>query len=226
MLGNSFESVGQNGIGTEFEGTLEYQPAKAYVIGGVNPHGSGVTIVSATLKDKYSSQHKQTALAVAKTLQFKKANIGPLADQWKERISGTRLTYMSSYSPGGGTGGYSNESVIDLCPQSYFNYSTINHMSIDVGSTAYNNRIRAGAGQWKIAGNHSGQAVLQLNFSSSEVYEYVLSRDGDKTFLNGDRYFRTRTGENAPNCNDLFHDDLLIPDALRSSQTKQVHTWL
>jgi hypothetical protein len=201
MLGNSFEPVGQNGIGTEFEGTLEYQAAKAYVIGVVNPHGSGVTIISATLKDKYTSQHRQAALTVANSLQFKKADIGPLADQWKERISGTRLTYMSSYNSGGGSGGYSNESIIDLCPQGYFNYSTNNHMSIDIGSTAYSNRSGAGAGQWKVIGNHSGQAVLQLNFNSGEVYEYVLSQDGDKTFLNGDRYFRTWTGDNAPNCN-------------------------
>jgi len=60
MNGTRFESVGSNGIGTEFTGTLEYQAAKAYIVGMVNPYGSGVTIISATLKDKYSSAHRAT----------------------------------------------------------------------------------------------------------------------------------------------------------------------
>ncbi|MEO0340546.1 MAG: hypothetical protein AAF242_15215, partial [Bacteroidota bacterium] len=58
-----------------------------------------------------------------------------------------------------------------------------------------------GSGEWKVVGNFQGQAVLQLNFYSGEVYEYTLSMDDKKTLLNGKRYFRTWNGENAPNCN-------------------------
>lgn len=201
LSSSNFDNIGSNGIGAEFTGTLEYQPAKAYVAGLVNPYGSGVTIISATLQDKYTPAHKAAAIKLANSVQFKKADIGPLAGQWKERISGTRLTYMNSYNSGYGSGGYSDETIIDLCPQGYFNYSSNSHMSVDVGSTAYSNSRKGGAGEWKVVGNHSGQAVLQLTFYSGEVYEYVLTNDDDKTFLNGKRYYRTWTGDNAPNCN-------------------------
>jgi hypothetical protein len=201
MSSTTFENIGSNGLGSEFIGTLEYQPAKAYVAGLINPHGSGVTIIAATLKDQYTSAHKSAALKVAKSIRFSKVDHGPIVKQWDEKIRGTRLTYMNSYDSGYGSGGYSDETVIDLCPQGYFNYSSNSHTSVDVGSTAYSNSQSGGAGEWKLKGNQSGQAVLQLTFYSGEVYEYTLTNDGDKTFLNGNRYFRTWTGENAPNCN-------------------------
>ena len=199
MSTTQFDNIGNNGIGTTFEGILEHQPAKAYMAGLINPHGNGVAIISTTLKDQYSVVHKEAALKIAKSVEFRKVDAGRLAAQWKERIRGTRLTYMSSYSSGYGSGGYSDKTVIDLCSQGYFNFSSNNHMSIDVGSTAYSNSSGSGSGKWKIIGQQ-GQAILQLAFHSGEVYEYTLSMDGEKPLLNGKRYFRTWTGENAPDC--------------------------
>lgn len=209
MLGNNFESVGSNGIGTVFVGTAEWQPAKAYVAGLVNPYGSSVSIIAMTLKDQYSEAHKKAALAVAQSVQFKKPVYGPIVQEWKEKLSGTRLTYMNSYSSVDYSnpnytsgGGYSDKEVIDLCPQGYFNHSSSSQMSLDVpGATASSRNNGAGAGTWKVIANTSGQAVLQLNFYNQQVYEYTLSMDGDKTMMNSKRYFRTWTGENQPICN-------------------------
>ena len=49
--------------------------------------------------------------------------------------------------------------------------------------------------------NAQRQDVLQLNFYNGEVYEYIVTTDeDDKTFLNGDRYFRVYEGDYGPDC--------------------------
>ncbi|GAB5553477.1 MAG: hypothetical protein Sapg2KO_30680 [Saprospiraceae bacterium] len=209
QLSGDFDAVGTNGIGAEFLGTLEFQAAKAYVIGLLNPFGQGVTIMAVTLKDKYTNDHKSAAITLAKSLQFKKPAYGPIAEQWKKDLNGVRLTYMSSYSSVDYSnpnytsgGGYSTKKVIDLCPQGYFTYNGSHSMNIDAsGSTASSNGTGKGAGTWKVIANTSGQAVLQLNYYDGAVSEYVLTTEDGKTMLDGTRYFRTWTGENAPDCN-------------------------
>jgi len=204
-----FESIGSNGIGAEFNGTAEWQPATAYVAGLTNPYGNGVTIMVITLKDQYTAQHKAAVMALAKSVHFKKPEYGPIVQQWKEKFSGVRLTYMDSYSSIDYSnsdyttgGGYSSKEEIDLCAQGYFRFNQQHDMSVDMGGAYGNsNSSGQGSGTWKIIGNASGQGVLQLNYYDGKVSEYVLSMDGDKTMLNGYRYFRTWTGDNAPNCN-------------------------
>jgi len=209
QLSGDIQDLSNQAIGAEFSGMLEKQPAKAFIIGAYNPYGQSVSIMAVTLTDKYGEQYPAVAKKVWQSLQFRKPVVPPVVDQWKERISGTRLTYMESYSsidysnPNYTSGGgYSKEEKIDLCPQGSFNYNDKFDMSVSVPNSGgnANNRDR-GAGRWTVIANNQGQPVLQLQFSSGEVYEYVLSMEGDKTFLNGNRYFRTWTGENAPVCN-------------------------
>jgi len=209
QLSTEIENLSSQAIGAEFSGLLEQQQAKAYLIGAYNPHGQSVTIMAVTLTNMYDEKYPAVAKKVWQSLKFRKPVIPPVVDQWTERISGTRLTYMESYSsidysnPGYTSGGgYSKEEKIDLCPAGFFNYNDRFDMSVSAPSVSgnANNRDR-GAGRWTVIANAQGQPVLQLHFSSGEVYEYVLSTEGDKTFLNGKRYFRTWTGENAPVCN-------------------------
>lgn len=208
QISSDFESVANNGIGAEFEGILEYQVAKAYVIGLLNPFGSGMTIAYMTLKDLYTSQHKSAAVVLAKSVKFRKPVYGPIVKEWKEKLNGVRLTYMDSYSsidysnPNYTSGGgYSSKTVIDLCAQGYFTFNGSHSLSVDApGVSAGSNGNDQGAGSWKVIANTAGQAVLQLNYHNGDISEYVLTMEGDKTMLNGNRYFRTWTGENAPYC--------------------------
>ena len=59
-----------------------------------------------------------------------------------------------------------------------------------------------GAGKWSVIVNGQGQDVLQLSFYNGQVYEYVLSYEDKKTFLNGRRYFRTygTVADDGPDC--------------------------
>ena len=209
LIGN-LDRIGSNAVGGTFEGFLEWQSAKAYIIGMINAFGDGVTIMCATSKEAFSSNHSQLAKQIAKSIKFSEPVIPPVAKQWGEALKGTRLKYMhSSYSNDGsyGDSGYtmgsssSSEETIHLCAEGFFKYSSSNSMSFDTGGGfGSSNGSGNGAGEWKVVGNASGQAVLQLNFNNGEVYEYVITQEGDKTFLNGSGYFKTSSGQYAPDC--------------------------
>lgn len=208
QLQSDLETLSAGALGGEFSGTLENQPARAYVIGAYNPHGQSVTIMAATLEQAYSPEHERAAKSLWRSLSFRKPELPSAVDDWRERLNGVRLTYMESYSsidysnPNYTSGGgYSKEEKIDLCPEGYFNYNDRFDMSAEnPGVSASQNNRQRGGGRWVVTANAAGEPLLKLSFHSGEIYEYVLSREGNKTFLNGTRYYRTWTGENAPVC--------------------------
>ena len=209
------ETIGNKGIGGLFSGNLGGQAAQAYLIGLINPHGSGVLIMSATSTELWSDQYPDLALTVAQSVQFSAAETPKVSAQggslpdWQNRLGNTRLTYMDSYSSYDYSnadyttgGGYSNEETIDLCKAGYFNFDSNHSMSVTGGpaASAYSNGNQQGAGTWTVRAEPNGNKVLVLTFYSGEVKEYVLSYPNNEMHLNGYRYYHTWEGEYAPNC--------------------------
>ncbi len=208
------ETLGQNILGGEFEGSLEGQPVKAYLAGVLNPHGNGVTILAAASPGEYSSIHKNLAINLANSLEFSQPEIPPVVEEWKQALQNAKLTYRDSYfSSGsgvdvGGTiyssgGGYSNKEEIHLCAQGYFKYNNASRVSIDQGAFGSSKSTDLGAGTWSVEGNAQGGATLRLNFYAGEIYEYTLDYQNNQTLLNGKRYYRTYASEGAefgPDC--------------------------
>ncbi len=195
------EVIDQNTLGAEYNGMLEGQPAKAYVTGTINDYGQDVYIMAATTAELYTEEYKQLALMLEKSLTFVQVKPAAATQDWKTLLSNTKLTYMDSYSSnsytsGGVSGGYSSKTVFDLCSRGYFNYYGSNNVSLgsDV-SSGYSGSRGQGSGQWEVVGN-----TLRLKFNNGEIWEYELTMQDGKTFLNGNRYFRTTEGEYAPNC--------------------------
>lgn len=200
-LAGNIEKIQQNTVGALFSGTISYETAKAYVIGMVNPYGTGITILTATLPSSYSDTHKKAGTQVAQSVQFYAPVISSESKKWKEGLMNCRLTYMKSYNSGDGSG-YNDQIKIDLCGQGYFNYNSNSYTSFG-SNIGYNNpnSSNKGAGTWTIKDNTQGQPFLQLNFYNGEVYEYILSLNNEnKPLLNGKKYFKTYTGKNIPNC--------------------------
>lgn len=193
--------VGNNTLGIEYTGMLEGQSAKAYVTGTINPYGQDVFIMAVTTTDKYSEEYRKLAITLEQSLVFVKPEAAPALEDWKTWLSGVKLTYMDSYSSnsytsGGVSGGYSTKNVIDLCSEGFFIYYGSDNMS--VGSTAssdYSTSHSKGSGQWEVLGN-----TLRLKFRNGKIWEYEMSLEEGKTYLNGKRYFRTWDGEFAPSC--------------------------
>ncbi len=191
------DQLGNNAIGGELTGTMQYQTIKGYVIGIINPHGQGVIIMSAALPAQYNDAIKQAAIKIKNSLQFRKPETGPIVQQWKSQVGGRRLTYLnsyysSSYSAGGMSGGYSDETIIELCNSGDFYHSAKSDMTVSgYNASALSASNDQGQGKWKITVKGDGSPVLQLNFYNGEVYTYDLTFKDKYLHMNGKKYFRT-----------------------------------
>jgi len=194
-------------IGGVFEGVLDLKPATAYIIGKTNPYGFGVTIMALTTSELFNINiYQPLSKDLSSSILFTKVllSTGNDAGSWKKELNNTRLTYLDSYYSGGAGnfgGGYSSKTVIDLCAAGYFNYYENSSISVSSDhSGAYSHGSTDGNGQWSIL-EKSGASFLILKFYDGSNLEYKLEwKENKKLFLDEYRYFRTWSGEEAPNC--------------------------
>lgn len=198
-----FDRVGTDGLGAVFSGVYEYQPAKAYIIGLINPFGKSITVAALTSSDSYSDEHRQLALAIANSVAFAVPEESALTQEWRQSLKGLRLAYRySSYDSGAGYtdasgqvyGSYSSASEtvnIDLCSNNQFSYSSSSTSSFD-SSGGFGGAAASGAngGRWQVSTLGDGQSQLELNFGNGEISVYELLNTDNKLTLNGSRYYR------------------------------------
>lgn len=205
QLVDDLQSLGTGAIAGHYQGLLEGSPAKCYIIGMENPTGGlGITIMAASQPDLFSEQLREVAMEFASSFQFQKIDKSAEIQEWKGFLSGIRLTYMEtynspSYSDSGVSGGYNIKRTIDLCPQGYFNSG--NSSSFQMDGLGMNNSNQKGQGTWDIVLGIDGMIHLELKDYTGEVRHYRLEYLDQKLYLNGERYFRTDDGDNAPSCN-------------------------
>jgi hypothetical protein len=115
----------------------------------------------------------------------------PQAKQWKQRLSGKKLTYLSSINGGSGGGG-SSQTIILLSPNGGFTYHSSGSLAVyGEGANASSVSKDEGEGTWRIVTKDS-QTVLELRFKDGKpIKRYALTASEGKTFLNGTRYFVT-----------------------------------
>ncbi len=202
---DNLQDLGAHSIAGYYQGLLEGSPAKCYIIGIENPTGGlGVTIIAASQPDLFSEELREVAIEFASSFQFQKIEKSAEIQEWKSFLSGMRLTYMESYSSpstsvGGISGGYNIKRTIDLCPQGYFNSG--NSSSIQMDGLGMNNSNQKGQGTWDIVLGTDGMLHLELKDHTGETRYYRLEYIDQKLYLNGERYFRTNEGQDAPFCN-------------------------
>lgn len=218
QLSSPIENFGDNGVAAQFSGTVEWQPAKAYAISLLSPHGNGgLTILAAVEANSYTDAYQHDAEALARSATFAEPK-APVASgessggAWHQKLAGARLQYLYSYFSGGSGGAYvgaSEKTIIDLCEPGYFNFYSNRSLAADGGGSAnynvsgYSDGRSQGQGRWEIT-QRGQQSVLQLRYHNGEVSEYVLTtNDEGHTLLDGQRYFVTRGDydpEDAPDC--------------------------
>ncbi|WP_194775110.1 hypothetical protein [Pararhodonellum marinum] len=193
-----FEDFDLNMVGVTFEGTMEGQAAKAFVVAILNPEGYGISMMAATEANLYNTDYESVAKTIARSFRFKKMESEGEIAAWKQKLSNQALNYISSYSSGS-SGGTSAESKIDLCPNGLFTFRSTSQLSVDVGGAFGSSSSQdGGTGTWEIVSNKRGGAKLMMFFDDGRAWEYELtSNDQGHTFLNGRRYFVI--GPNDPN---------------------------
>jgi hypothetical protein len=164
--------------------------------------------MSAAARQSYTAIHKQTALELYQTFQYKKiersASVEAELKEWREWFQNVRLVYMDSYYSSSGTGsvggGYSSEERIDLCAAGYFNFSSSSDVSVSsTGASGYGYGNDQGQGKWEVI-TRRNTFILVLKYANGEVSEYDLKYEDSKLYLNGYRYYRITEGEERPDC--------------------------
>ena len=196
------ESINDNRLQGKFSGLINFSPVIAYIIIIRGDQQQMVMIMAAVSKENYSNKYELLADEIAESFTFFKPIMPSMVDEYKAMLNNTKLTFAESIDPSGmGAGtGYQTKTIIDLCPEGYFNFYDFRSNGMTSAFAANDNK---GAGQWDILKNDNGEIVLQLMYYDGEVYEYNLEYTNGKIFLDGDHYLKTTEGDikYKPNCN-------------------------
>jgi len=186
---------GSTGAKVEYAGTVNGSPARAVAIGLLSRNGDGLNVLLIAEADDFSPSDVRLVESVARSVKFSVVKTNPAAGEWKEKLSHTRLTYISTYASGGG-GGTSAQTEIHICRDGSFSFSSSSMVSLDVpGASGLSSGGDTGEGSWRVV-TQGGQPVLELRFRNGEVRTYNITYPNNTLHLNGVRYFMT----NDPAC--------------------------
>ncbi len=117
-----------------------------------------------------------------------------VAEAWSSRLSGQALNYFSRYNSGGGGGGMASHRVLHLCPNGRFLYSGESLVTMNVPGASGSSGGRSGTrGRWSLESLTQNTAVLLLTVDGGGELRWPVRYDGEKTFLNGQRWLRERS---------------------------------
>lgn len=195
-LHGELRAVGESGLAGEFRGRLDGAPARAHIVGLINPFGDGLTVIAATTPEQYGTAHEALALRLARAIVFEPPRPPAIVDEWRQVLSNRRLArHTSSYSSsGGGYSGFQSSVEFHLCADGRFGYGARESGSTQGGGVVGSTRGGQNAqGRYEVIADAAGQPWLQLRYEGGRVERYRLTMVGGRTHLNGERYFRTET---------------------------------
>ncbi len=206
QLSGNIQDLNKHTIAGMLEGTVNWQAAKAYFISMANPNGNGISIAVLVGKELFDQKHIDIAHEIMRSVKFTKPQTAGIKNEWETWLANTRVQYLNSnYSPSytsGGISAYSeSKEKIDLCAAGYFIHYSFSMVSAgNAGMNGYSGGQNGGQGNWEIQVGAGGTPSLILKFNDGTIREYELSYEDKKLYLNGRRYFRTKTGDESPAC--------------------------
>jgi len=191
-LSGPVEPFGERGIFAEYDGLAQGQPATGRAVGLLSPYGGGVTIIALVARASYRPEYRGWVEEIARSMEFRAPETGPIARQWDGEVRGRHLKFMESYySQGGaGVGGYNLERSLYLCSNGEYLYRDSSLISADAGGASAMGHGRGGeTGRWEVTAR--GQdGVLRLTSQEGGIRQYVMTWRNNLIHLDGERYFR------------------------------------
>jgi hypothetical protein len=131
------------------------------------------------------------AAPVPSAAQAQAPAAGGMDQQWSKLLAGQMLHYFSRYNSGSGGGGMASHRVLHLCSDGHFSFAGDSSMTMNVPGANASGGGRGGSrGQWRVEAPTQTTAVLVLMADGGSPLRWQLRYDGDKTFLNGQRWLR------------------------------------
>ncbi len=194
-LKGSVTDFNAQGVAGYYTGTMQLENVEAYMIGLINTKGGkGATCIVVTTPEMFSELHVSELQKIANSIVFSNVVMPAIVEEWNKGLKqpgGCRLKHLTSSSDTDYSGGYtgsSDQAIIDLCPRGFSYYSS-SSSTFDSGSGfGSSNGSNEGQGTWEIDYNGT-HAVLVLYFNDGREFNYELTYEDNKTYLNGTRYF-------------------------------------
>jgi hypothetical protein len=166
--------------------------------------GKVIYLLGLAEKSRFESREKAIRTLFASLAQDKQRSAGKrstaagkgdadntLSRQWRQRLSGQKLTYLTSYNSGS-AGGYSAKTVIHLIPDGRCSFYSNSQVSVDVGGAAGGSSGQNEFdGKWRVLANGSTVVLELVPNGKAESLRFALTNQDGKTFLNGRRFFVT-----------------------------------
>lgn len=183
-LKSNIQNYGSKGLIISMTGTSQGQPVTIALIALLSPNGGGVSIAGAGASADFTAEHTITLKSIANSVQFIKPQVSAEAQQWKQQLTGKRLTYLYTGS------GYSEKKVIQLCSSGrYERYGDDSYLSNDAFSSFSAAGQNGNSGVWKVQSRGS-QSFLTLVSDNGSTFEYSLApKTSGQLLLNNKRYF-------------------------------------
>ncbi len=179
-----FQAVGGSGYVYRYDAVSQGAALKVelYVVGLT---GGGVAGLIAIARPELLARREATLTAVATTLTRQAST---LTSQWDQLLRGHKLYQFSSYSSSYGSGGMNSQRTLRLAADGTFEFHRAGSVSIYAGGANGTSASQAGSqGRWRIY-EQGGRALLELVSTAGSTETIVLTSDGIKTLLNGQRW--------------------------------------
>lgn len=188
-LEGKLSRIKNNGVAGTFKGILKGQLTIAYVISLLSPYGGGLSIFAFVDAHNYSDDYQDIAKTISNSVNFTEPQLeNSIAESWKVTLNNCRLIHTND--PNSSIEGREGKIIIDLCEKGYFNYLDESDLSLNQENADENSAgNRVGTGEWKVI-DRGDHAELQLLFNNGDVKDYLLTMDGENTFLNGELYYK------------------------------------
>jgi hypothetical protein len=111
-----------------------------------------------------------------------------LAAQWDQRLRGRKLYQFGNYSSGYGSGGMASQKTLLLAANGSYQFNRSSSTSIYTGGASASSASQnAAQGRWRIH-ESGGKVILELVSNTGATENIVLTAQGSKTLLNGNRW--------------------------------------
>jgi hypothetical protein len=194
MVTGEARQIAPNMLAADYGGVIQGKPARGHVVCVLSPYGGGVLILAGTEASSYSPRYAAWAEELARNMTFTKPVATPEVQQWIAKLRGHRLAYLTSGGDAtpvdGSAYSWSDRKNIYLCSNGTFQAQGGFSGSIGTpGATGIaTNGTGPLAGQWKVTAV-AGMPVLELHLQNGQTATFRLSAQGNKTFLDGQRWF-------------------------------------
>lgn len=185
------------------QGQAGFQSVRGYSVSRLSPYGGGLSISALVASEHYDKTYSDLVEQVVGSMEFSEPEQTQKVQYWYNRLSGRKLTYMSShYSSGGGFGGYSTgggwseRSEFHLCADGKVHGSSSSSVNVDTGGAFGHSGRDSGRmqGTWQIQ-SFAGFPIIHARFMDGTIYRFTLSEQNGNTYLDNTQWHVTNDAQ-------------------------------